>query len=102
MGEDGWHKEDIKAAIRKKGITVKELSLRYGLRESACREALIRRNLRGEQVIASFLGVTARELWPDRYNQDGTPMHQVVRREPTAPSRGRHRQTPQTCKVEAK
>ena len=75
MGKEGWHKEDIKAAIRKRGITVRELSIRYGLSPTTTREALIRKNRSGEQAIASFLGVAASELWPDRYNEDGTPKY---------------------------
>lgn len=73
MGNEGWHKEDIKAAIWKRGMNITRLAKLHNLQPAACREALIRGNLMGEQVIASFLGVAARELWPDRYNEDGTP-----------------------------
>ncbi|WP_041786063.1 helix-turn-helix domain-containing protein [Rhodospirillum centenum] len=75
----GWHKEDIKAAIRKRGTTVTDLALSNGLGSSTCRVALNTPCFTGEQVIAEFLGVPAQVLWPDRYEPDGTPRHPRVR-----------------------
>ncbi len=72
---EGWHPEDIKAAIRKKGFNLRQLALENGLFESAVRSAVIRPCLPGETVIAAFIGVPAQELWPDRYEVDGTPRH---------------------------
>jgi len=69
----GWHPEDVKAAIRKKGITLTELSLRNGFSECYLRQALIRPLLDGEKIIARFLKTPAHEIWPDRYDADGTP-----------------------------
>jgi len=97
MDTQGWHREDIKAAIRKRGITVTELSELNGLEAAACRAALIRGHIRGEQVIASFLGVAARELWPDRYHEDGTPKHPRVRRSSSLRPRRGHQQTARKC-----
>lgn len=67
----GWHREDIKAAIRKRGTTVTQLALDNGLSDSACRVALVRPSPAGESVIASFLGVPLQVLWPDRYDPYG-------------------------------
>ncbi|WP_373565595.1 helix-turn-helix domain-containing protein, partial [Staphylococcus aureus] len=39
---NGWHKEDIKAAIRKRGITMNELARERGLPPSTVRNALAR------------------------------------------------------------
>lgn len=75
----GWHREDIKAAIRKRGITLTELALAYGLEQSAVRVALSRPYYPGEQVIADALAVPAQTLWPDRYDPDGTPRHPRAR-----------------------
>jgi Ner family transcriptional regulator len=66
--KQGWHPEDIKAAIRKRGITVTQLALSNGLSESVCRFALIKPIPAGERVISEFLGVSPHELWPDRYD----------------------------------
>lgn len=72
----GWHREDIKGAVRKRGANLNELSRRAGLEPSAVRKALHKGHRLGEAVIAAFLGVPAAELWPERYDERG------VRREP--------------------
>ena len=88
-----WHKEDIKAAIRRRGTTLKRLALDAGLWESATRVALCVPCFRAEQAIAAFIGIPAQELWPDRYDPDGTPLHPRARRQHLSRSpRGGHRQ----------
>lgn len=67
-----WHIEDIKAAVRKK-TSFKELSQSLGLKDGACAQALRRQWPRCERAIADAIGVEPKELWPDRYNADGTP-----------------------------
>jgi len=68
----GWHAEDVKAAIRKKGLTLSALSKKHHYSDSYLRGTLIRRRPRGEEIIARFLGVSPAEIWPDRYRADGT------------------------------
>ena len=71
----GWHPEDIKAAIRKRGTTLSDLSRAHGYNDQAARLALRnRRSYAVEAVIASALGVPAHELWPDRYDANGKPL----------------------------
>ncbi|MBN4664211.1 helix-turn-helix domain-containing protein [Pandoraea nosoerga] len=67
----GWHKEDIKAAIRKRGTTMNALARERGLPPSTVRNALGRPAFSGELAISQFLGVPAHELWPDRWTPDG-------------------------------
>ena len=67
----GWHKEDIKAAIRKRGQTLSGLSIAYNLPEATVRNALARPLLSGEQVISAFLGVPLHKLWPERWTSNG-------------------------------
>jgi Ner family transcriptional regulator len=67
----GWHAEDVKAAIRKKGLTLSALSKLHHYSDSYLRGTLIRRRPRGEEIIAQFLGVSPAEIWPDRYRADG-------------------------------
>lgn len=69
--DSGWHKEDIKAAIRKRGSTMSELARQRKLPPSTVRNALIRPVYSGEVAIAEFLGVPAHELWPERWTKDG-------------------------------
>ena len=67
----GWHREDIKAAIRKRGTTMNDLARERGLPASTVRNALSRPVFAGEVAIAEFLGIAAHELWPDRWTPDG-------------------------------
>lgn len=71
----GWHPEDIKAAIRKRGTTLSDLSRAHGYNDQAARLALRnRRSYAVEAVIATELGVPAHEIWPDRYDSNGKPL----------------------------
>lgn len=71
MSAPGWHPEDIAAAIRKRGVTLTGLALRYGLNSAAVRHCLGKPHGQAEAVVARFLDVPAAELWPDRYDAKG-------------------------------
>ncbi|HEX3808373.1 MAG TPA: helix-turn-helix transcriptional regulator [Rhizomicrobium sp.] len=75
----GWHAEDVKAAIRKKGQTLSGLSRLHHLSDSYLRGTLIRRRPRGEAIIANFLGVRPADIWPERYNAVGKPLRRGAR-----------------------
>lgn len=89
---EGWHREDIKAAVRKKGRSLTQLAQDAGLYASACRLAMTQPQFEGEQAIARFIGVPAHKLWPERYDPDGTPKHPRARKEHIASARSHHRQ----------
>ncbi|WP_454280217.1 helix-turn-helix domain-containing protein [Sphingomonas sp. Marseille-Q8236] len=63
--------EDIKAAVRKRGVTLTELARRNGLQSAALRLALTLPRAQAESVIASFLDVHPMEIWPSRYSRNG-------------------------------
>jgi len=63
----GWHPEDIKAAIRKKGTSLTALSQKHGYSDSYLRGTLIRHRPEGETIIAEFLDTTPADIWPERY-----------------------------------
>jgi Ner family transcriptional regulator len=69
-----WHVEDIKAAIRKTGMTLSDLSLAAGFCEGAAARALLTPWPRMEAAIAARLGRKAHEIWPSRYSPDGRPL----------------------------
>ena len=69
-----WHPEDIKAAIRKSGITLNGLSLESGLTASAVRFTLIRPWPRVQAIIAARLGKLPQDIWPSRYDGAGNPL----------------------------
>jgi Ner family transcriptional regulator len=66
-----WHPEEIKAAVRIMGSTLDEISRQFELPEFACRTAIRRSHIRGEQAVAAFLSVSPHEIWPSRYYADG-------------------------------
>lgn len=67
----GMHKEDIKAAIRKLGKTLQQLSLDNDLHGSAVQCALRRPFPSADKAISDFIGVPLHNIWPDRYDADG-------------------------------
>lgn len=69
-----WHPEDIKAAIRKSGITLTALALENGLAENAVRQTLLRPWPRVQAIIAARLGRRPEEIWPSRYDAQGKPI----------------------------
>lgn len=63
-----WHKEDIKAALRKKGTNMNDLARQHGYRNySAIRQALQHAYPKVERIIAAALGVPPETIWPSRY-----------------------------------
>lgn len=68
-----WHKADIKAELEKSvGKSLAQLDAEHGLPVGTCSAALRRPHPGGEAVIAKLLGKKPVQLWPDRYNRDGT------------------------------
>lgn len=66
------HVEDIKAALRKQGWTLASIAKELEIGPSAVSHALTRqRSRRIERVVASKLGLSPHEIWPQRYKQRG-------------------------------
>lgn len=77
--QEDWHPEDIKAALRKKGITLTRLAKLNNVKDSSSFSACLVRPMRAnEQRIADALGVHPKELWPSRYNEDGSRKPQGI------------------------
>lgn len=62
-----WHKADIGAALKKKGLSFAALSRQNGLASSTLHNAIVRHWPKGEQIIANAIGVPPEEIWPSRY-----------------------------------
>ncbi len=62
----------IKCMILRKGMTLKSLSLKAGLSSRACSKALTAPFPAAEEAISEFLGIHACQLWPSRFNADGS------------------------------
>ncbi|WP_298424040.1 helix-turn-helix domain-containing protein [Rhodoblastus sp.] len=62
--EEGWHRADIIAAVRKRGTTLAALGRKTGLSPKSMHWALGKRHPRANLAIAAFLGVDPHEIWP--------------------------------------
>ena len=78
--QEDWHPADIKAALHKRGITLSSLAKAHGLTKSASfSAALVRSMPANEKRIADALGLHPKNIWPSRYNEDGTRKPQGFR-----------------------
>ncbi len=66
-----WHIEQVKAAIRMRGMSLKDLALQNNLPAAAISFALSNPHRPAETAVSEFLGVPLHELWPDRWTADG-------------------------------
>ena len=66
-----WHPEDIKAQVRKRGLTLAQLARNHDVPEQQIRHALVIPREQAERVIADFLGVSPKVIWPSRYHLNG-------------------------------
>lgn len=64
-----WHNADIIAALKKRDLSLAELSRRNGYRSNGLKNALARRYPKAERIIANAIGVTPQEIWPTRYHK---------------------------------
>ncbi|MGB3930130.1 MAG: helix-turn-helix domain-containing protein [Sphingobium sp.] len=66
------HPEDIKAAVRKAGATLSALGRKNGLSRQQMSLALHARvSAKAEKIIADFLDLHPRSIWPSRYDKTG-------------------------------
>lgn len=67
--EDGsdWHRADIVAALKKRGLSVRQLSRDAGLGENTLANALRMPWPKGEKIIAEAIDMTPEQVWPSRY-----------------------------------
>ncbi|MBE3653463.1 helix-turn-helix domain-containing protein [Vibrio navarrensis] len=62
-----WHRADIVAALKKRGLSVRQLSRDAGLGENTLSNALRSPWPKGEKIIADAIGMKPEEIWPSRY-----------------------------------
>jgi Ner family transcriptional regulator len=66
----GWHPEDIKAALRKRGWTLQAVAKEAGVSHTAVSTCLRSgASADARSVIAKILGTDPAVIWPDRYPQ---------------------------------
>lgn len=68
-----WHRADIKAALEKRGWSLRRLSAHHGYAAGSILLALQRPWPRAEKIIAAAIGFKPQQIWPSRYHANGTP-----------------------------
>lgn len=87
-----WHPEDVKAAIRKTGITLTDLSTGAGYEKSAVGKALFQPWPQVEDIIAERLGTAPWVIWPSRYDSCGNPLRAPGHKENSSPRGAKNHQ----------
>jgi len=71
MQQDDWHRADIIAALKKRGYSLRRLSIDNELQPTTLAKALSLPYPKCERIIARALNVKPQEIWPSRYTEDG-------------------------------
>ena len=87
-----WHPADILCALMKKGLSYAEVARRHGLEAGTVKGAARNPGYSGEQAISAELGIPAHQIWPDRYDGEGLPLHPRIRRRLNAAMAAKSRQ----------
>ena len=64
-----WHRADVVAALKKRGLSVSALSRQHGLATATLGNCLRSPWPKGERIIADALGLEPQDIWPSRYQQ---------------------------------
>lgn len=67
----GFHREQIKAMVRMRGSTLRRISLEARLDRGSASVGLLRPFPAANRAIASFLGLSLHDLWPQWYDREG-------------------------------
>jgi len=81
--EQRW--EWIKYQIRSRGMTMTALAASLGVTHKAMGNAKYGPYPRMERGIAKLLEMTPQQIWPERWNADGTPARQRPNRSESSP-----------------
>jgi Ner family transcriptional regulator len=68
---DGWHRQDIMAEVRKRGSSLAGVGRGLGLSRSTMAWALMKPHPRANAAIATFIGKSMHELWPEWFDASG-------------------------------
>ena len=82
-----WHPADIMAAIWKRRTSFRRLSRLNGYAADSLKMALRRPWPKAEKIIAEFIGTSPEQIWPSRYEPDGTPKTGIPGRHKSAAAR---------------
>ncbi len=97
--DNGWHRADIMAAVRKRGSSFAKIACSVGLKRQTMCWAMIKPHPRANAAIAEFLGVPLRELWPQWFDEDGKVISTAPLPRPAVKpmTSRRHESSPRRC-----
>ena len=72
-----WHPADVLAALKKRGHSLAGLSVANGYHPTAAGKALKQPWPAIERLLAEAIGMTPREIWPNRYDSEGNPLRRA-------------------------
>lgn len=81
------HPEDVKGAVRKTGISLRELGRRTGTPGDTLSKCLYVACPKGNRVIARYLNQPVNEIWPDWYDASGNRIRSTGRQTSSAGAR---------------
>jgi len=87
---ESWHPAFIVYQLRLRGLSLRRLARLHGFSESACTTAIHYPVPRIERLIADAVGVQPQEIWPARYNPDGTPKRGLHSKKGSTSARARN------------
>jgi len=73
-----WHPADVKAALEKRGLSLRELARAHGY--SHFQRVLTSPWLAAELIVAQALGMDAKQIWPSRYRVPRDRAQQMTRK----------------------
>lgn len=66
FGRD-WESDAILTALKKRGVSIKEIEEKMGVRKNCARNVFYRPYPKVEEIIAEAIGVEPHVIWPSRY-----------------------------------
>lgn len=66
FGRD-WDSDAILTALKRKGISIKEIEEKMGVKKNCARNVFYRSYPKAEEVIAEAIGIEPYVIWPSRY-----------------------------------
>lgn len=73
-----WHRQDIMSEIRKRGSTLAELGRRNGCKPATAYNVFHRPYPKMERIIAEFLDMAPKDIWPTRYAKVSTEKSEFI------------------------
>lgn len=69
----GWHPAFILYHLRLKGLSLRKVAVRAGYAAGSAESPIRRPWPAMERAVADAIGVHPNEIWPERYEADGSP-----------------------------